>query len=384
MAAAVTIAVAIFGLAWGFDRALGTFWLFGLAFGFVLQRSRFCFRAAYQELFLRRRARMLKAILAGLAVTTAGFGWVMYGRVAEPLLGFRPIEAHVVPLGLSVAVGGLLFGLGMVLSGGCLSRSMCHMGEGYVASWLTIGAVLVGLSLTAHTWNFWWLTDMQYRELVWMPNRLGYGGALLLTFAALAVIGVIAHLWEARGASAKDEPDTPVPPTSPLRRSRARVFGGAWPPVVGGVLLGALNVALYVGYQPWGVTGELSRWADAAAGAIGLSAGPLLGVEWMPMGCMLSESGGELLTQGLMLNVGLIVGSLVAALGSGEFRIRTSDGRYYARSIVGGVIMGYGAGLAVGCTIGGLFSAIPSLALNGWLFALTLTLGAYVGFRIVD
>src|SRR5687768_860620 len=50
------------------DRLLGVFWLFGLAFGFVLQRSRFCFASAFRDLFLLGEARVMKGIIAGLAV----------------------------------------------------------------------------------------------------------------------------------------------------------------------------------------------------------------------------------------------------------------------------------------------------------------------------
>jgi hypothetical protein len=46
--------------------------------------------------------------------------------------------------------------------------------------------------------------------------------------------------------------------------------------------------------------------------------------------------------------------------------------------------MGYGAGLALGCTAGAFFSAIPSLALNGWVFALALIAGAALGLQIIE
>jgi hypothetical protein len=45
--------------------------------------------------------------------------------------------------------------------------------------------------------------------------------------------------------------------------------------------------------------------------------------------------------------------------------------------------MGYGAGIAVGCTIGAFFSAIPSLGLNGWVFGLALLAGAALGVQII-
>ncbi|MCA9894041.1 MAG: YeeE/YedE family protein, partial [Anaerolineae bacterium] len=37
----------------------------------------------------------------------------------------------------------------------------------------------------------------------------------------------------------------------------------------------------------------------------------------------------------------------------------------------------------MGCTIGAFFSAIPSLALNGWVFAVFLAAGAWLGTQAI-
>ena len=78
------------------------------------------------------------------------------------------------------------------------------------------------------------------------------------------------------------------------------------------------------------------------------------------------------------------LGSLAGALGAGEFKLRfpTQPVRY-VQSLGGGVLMGYGAGIAMGCTIGAFFSSIPSLAMNGWVFAAALGAGAWFGTLII-
>jgi hypothetical protein len=43
--------------------------------------------------------------------------------------------------------------------------------------------------------------------------------------------------------------------------------------------------------------------------------------------------------------------------------------------------MGYGAGLAVGCTTGAFFSSVASLSVSGWLFGVALAGGAFVGVK---
>lgn len=85
-----------------------------------------------------------------------------------------------------------------------------------------------------------------------------------------------------------------------------------------------------------------------------------------------------------MLNTGIIVGSFTAAILAREFRIRAPrTPRRYIQSFGGGIIMGYGAGLGLGCTIGAFYSAVPSLALNGWVYAIALAGGAFVGVQVI-
>lgn len=98
---------------------------------------------------------------------------------------------------------------------------------------------------------------------------------------------------------------------------------------------------------------------------------------------MVSAAPGQL-TWGLMLNGGLILGAFIAAMISGDFNIRWPRQKViYARVLVGGLLMGYGAGLASGCTVGGFFSAVPSLGLNGVVFGASIFLGAIAGLQVI-
>jgi len=86
-----------------------------------------------------------------------------------------------------------------------------------------------------------------------------------------------------------------------------------------------------------------------------------------------------------MLNIGILLGALIGFLASREFRITfPRHRRQYFQVIAGSVLMGYAAALASGCTIGAMFSAIPSLGLNGIVFGVTLTMGAFLGVKTVS
>ena len=78
------------------------------------------------------------------------------------------------------------------------------------------------------------------------------------------------------------------------------------------------------------------------------------------------------------------MGSLLAAMLSGDFRFRwPRQKNVYLRVVLGGLLMGYGAGLASGCNIGAFFSAVPSLGLNGFLFGGAVLLGGFAGVQII-
>jgi len=91
------------------------------------------------------------------------------------------------------------------------------------------------------------------------------------------------------------------------------------------------------------------------------------------------------LTWGLMINGGIILGAMVSSILSGDFRLKwIKHKKQYLQVLLGGILMGYGAGLASGCTIGGFFSAVPSLGLNGFVFGGAIAIGAFIGVKIVS
>ncbi len=363
------------------------FWVFGLAFGIVLQRSRFCFTSAFRDLFLLQDGRGMRGVLAGLAIATPGFAIVMSNQIPNPTLGMLPPDANILPLGIHTVVGGVIFGLGMVLAGGCASGSISRMGEGYVASWVALGGMLIGLLGVAYTWNWWWDISIGRGARIWLPAYIGHGASIAVTFAALAGMYLATVWWESRSGLAPQPPALPAAPgvdmAARLRHVAQLVFVRGWPIAIGGAALGLLNVLLYAGAHPWGFTGELSRWVIGAANALQIGPGTLTGADELP-GCALELGDGGVLHHMLFLVLGMIGGSFIAAAFAGEFRIRVP--RQPARQLQalgGGIAMGYGAGIGLGCTIGAFFSAIPSLGLNGWVFAGCLACGAWLGSRII-
>jgi uncharacterized protein len=385
--AAWTIAALVLIVALWSDVLFARFWAFGLAFGFVLQRGRFCFASAFRDLFLLGHGRNMKGVLIGLAVASVGFAIVMARQIPSVDVGFLPPTANILPVGVHTALGGLLFGVGMVLAGGCVSGSLYRMGEGYVGSWVAFAALIGGLLVSGYTWNWWWESSISTSPRIWLPTYLGHSGALLLTVAALgaAFIGV---LWfEHRAGMVLPTPhhddELSESVADDLRALGRNVFVRGWPILITGSVLGGLNVLLFVAQEPWGFTGEVGRWSIELAALFGGTRPTISGAAELP-GCVIVPSDGSLANHMTFLVLGMWFGALAGALGAGEFKLRIPNRpARYVQSVGGGVLMGYGAGIAMGCTIGAFFSSIPSLAINGWMFALFLGVGAWIGTLMI-
>lgn len=369
---------------------LAIYWVFGIAFGVILQRSRLCFASAFRDLFLLQDGGNLRGILTGLAIASIGFAFVQMRAVPTPTPGVLPDQAHLMPLSAQLIVGGLLFGVGMVLAGGCVSGTMYRIGEGYVGSLVAMLGILAGLVVATQQWNWWWQTFSAHAPTIWLPSYLGYGGAIVIILVALAAAYIASIWWELRAGPRPSFPvkrsvEAPALTVGQWVEQRYRaLFGKGWPFVIGALALAVLNIFVYMYSQPLGVTGELANWGNRAVGLFGVTVPTLLGASNLA-GCLLVfNANASWVDTGTMLDGGLILGSFIAALAANEFKLRVPRQPVrYVQSMGGGVLMGYGAGLAAGCTIGAFFSGIPSLGLNGWVFGLALLVGAFAGVQVI-
>lgn len=366
--------------------AFGAYWLIGIAFGAILQRSRLCFAGAFRDLVLLGDGRLLRAILLGLAVATVGFAAVEARLVPDPSFGVNPNGPHIQPVGIATIVGGVAFGIGMVLAGGCVSGSLWRMGEGYLASWVAMAGILLGLELANHTWEWWYDNDIRERSALWLPAELGFVPSVLLVLAGLAVAYLAVLWWESRSPRMPEFPAAPEPPPMGIREHLSHAWQAVasphgWSYRTGAIALAVLSVVALAYQVPLGVTGGLSLWADNIAGWFGASALPLKGSDLLA-GCT-PGSGGWMTVRGATV-LGLVAGAFGASWLSGEFRLRwPRNPSRFAQAAVGGVLMGYASVIAIGCTIGAFFSSIPSLAVAGWVFGFGLLIGAALGVALI-
>jgi hypothetical protein len=145
-----------------------------------------------------------------------------------------------------------------------------------------------------------------------------------------------------------------------------KIFCERWAAWLGGLLLGFVNVMMFAYARPWGTADGMRNWGDWFFALLGFSREGLFS---------------PFLYSTSVLNIGVIAGSFIASLLATEFAIRSSPPRELTKGLIGGTLMGIGANLAMGCNIGGFFSALSALSLSGLGMAVGLTMGAYLGLK---
>ena len=318
------------GLPWTlYLSALGT----GLAFGYVIQRGGFCFTRALSNAVLMRDGSVLRAYVLALLVAMVGVQLI-------ETLGFVDIPVRQLRW-LSNIVGGLLFGAGTILSGGCPASTWYRVGEGALGAWV----VLLGFALGATTAGVGILSPV--RALLQKPAlTVGNGGAPTLAsivglspWIVIAVIIVLGGIWLVRGQPAAEP--------------------GKWPwPVTGA----AVGVMIAVGW--WAsASGDRPVGITFAANTGQLLTYPLVGYP-------------DRLTWSMLMALGVPLGAFIAAWTTDQFRWRVPAGGSLVKIFAGGLLMGSSALVAEGCNINQGLSNSATLALGSLLTLASMTAGA--------
>ena len=216
----------------------------GLAAGWVMHRSDFCMTAMFRDLFLFRDAFMLRMLLLVVVASMVLFEALRWAGLAQPypfpLLG-APSLANI--------LGGALFGVGMVLAGGCVVGTLYKMGAGSLLSALAFVGLLIGATAYGAI-HEWWAAFVRATTVlegrVTVPAAMAVSPALLLV-PAVAGGGFLLHRWRREGL---------------LRRPGfAEGYLATWKAALALALIGALSYAL-VG-MPLGVTTSYSKLGAA-------------------------------------------------------------------------------------------------------------------------
>lgn len=348
---------------------------FGFVFGYILQRSRFCFAAAFRDVFMIRNTAVSRAVLLLLILTSFGFALVQL--VSGDAL---PGGGIIYPVGIHTAVGGIIFGFGMVIAGSCVTGCLMRMGEGYLMQWLTFLGLLLGSALGAWNLGWWGPISIERSPVIFLPEKLGWPAALLSYAAAITLLYFLAT-WYERGSLKSLFPSNwgKISVPALVRGTLQTILGSRnWSYTLGAVALALTGtLTLYFWGKPAAITGGLTHFVGWISLRIGLSP-----FEWYYFEELIYFESRRIFLEHplLYLAAALVVGSFFASLLHREFKIRrVKSYKFVISALVGGTMLGYSSRVAMGCNFGGFWSGLGSFSLHGWVFGFFILVGAYFG-----
>ena len=182
--------VALTFYAAGMEAAFGVLLLFGIGFGFLIQRGRICFTSAFREMWITRQGDLGRALAFSMMVSTLGFAALIYNGIGGNLQIVHP----------GILVGGILFGIGIVLAGGCESGWMYRSMEGYVQLWMAGLGTIAGATFLAWAWDGLCIYDIFVEgwPAISLIEAWGWPVAILATLALLFGWYLLITWWETR------------------------------------------------------------------------------------------------------------------------------------------------------------------------------------------
>ena len=337
-------------------------WL-GLAFGAVLQRSRFCFYCVSRDFIELKDAKGLLGIITALIVGTIGYHLIFGAFLLEPVAPRLPPNAHIAPVSWVLILGSLSFGFGMAIAGSCISAQLYRLGEGLLSAIFAFLGIIIGFVLAFLSWNYLYLSSIQQAPLIWFPHYFGYQGSIIVQILLLTILALVLVKLH------KQQKE---------KKIIQQWWNAKWHTYVGGILVALIAIIAFLRVSPLGVTAEIGSIARTSAGYFNILPARLEGLDTL-RGCITIIKETFWSNNGLFI-FGVVLGSFALATFSGDFKIQIPKIKESTRSFVGGILMGFGSMLALGCTVGTLLSGIMAASLSGWIFLLFCGIGLYLGW----
>ena len=340
----------------------------GVLFGALVHRTNFCTMGSVADIvgfgdWTRMRMWALAAAVAILGTT----GLAAAGLI-DPAASIYTTPRFTL---LAYVLGGLLFGFGMVLAGGCASKALVRCGAGSLKALVVVGVVgivgyitLRGLLAVVRVRAIE-TAGIQLATSQDLPTLLagagGAGVAFRLAVAAAVAVALLVFVLRDREALTRDV-----------------VLGGAG---VGAVIVAVWFVSGYIGHvaeHPLTLEDAYLRTNSGRMEALSFVSPVAYTLDYL----MFFSDTSKTVTVGIASACGVVAGAMAHAVLSGQFRWQGfHDTEDTANHLVGAALMGFGGVTAMGCTIGQGLSGVSVLALGSFITLAAIIAGAVAGLR---
>jgi uncharacterized membrane protein YedE/YeeE len=334
--------------------------LIGAAFGFALQRGRFCVNSAYREVLFQDYT-MLRAYLLAVAVTMIGanliedMGLLQHANEAGVMVTGSLYRQAFVPW--ANIFGGFIFGMGIVLAGGCGSGILYRVGEGNLAYVLAVCGFFFGIAVT----KFGFLKPV-YDLLTANPISVSVNGEDAVPtlyniigvnkWIIIAVIAAPILFFVFQG--------------KPFVKAKK---GYSWS--LAGLLVGIIAVAAFWASDYF--TGR-ARGLSFTGPVREFFLGVFFGDSKVPPAESISILGITISWSALYV-LAVPIGAYLSGRFMNEVKLKVPPADELLKVLLGGFIMGVGAQIGGGCNIGHSLTGVSTLAVSSWVANIFIILG---------
>lgn len=358
----------------------------GFLFGFFLQKGNLCGSSAFSEVLLMRDTQKVWGLWVCIVTGMVGFA-------ALDLLGWVALNPKPFTWG-SYVIGGLLFGIGMVLAGGCVSGCLFKAGTGNLNSIVAILGIALGVAIVEH--GPLHSVSGSLRALV---IKTPDGGPITATSLTGLPFWVLALLFAVLTSGYALTHRRGAPTSEDGFSVRARLLATSWKPWQAGLLIGLLGSLAYLSSAasgrnyPLGVTHGVMHAQllitdhnlvhvyekSPPAPKVAPPAPAESGARAIPPVAAAARPKGKKVSWWLVALVGsLVLGSWVSGRLSGEARLLPKPPQQVVTALLGGFLVGMGAALAKGCVVGNIISGWSLMSLGTVLFGLVVVLSNWL------
>jgi hypothetical protein len=350
----------------------------GFLFGFFLQKGDLCGASAFSEVVLAKDWRKVQGLWVAIVVSMLGFA--VLDRLGLVTLSVKPM------LWLNYIVGGLLFGSGMVLAGGCVSGCLYKAATGNLNSIAALLAMPFGMAMVEYGPLHGLFTRMATVATSTSDGRpLGLPAVTGIPYWLLAVVFAVVTL----GVALQRKRATPKPSRSVSEHPfPERILTASWKPWQAGLAIGLLSSVAYLSSAatgrnyPLGTThGVLSiHQAVTESNVVQVYRKP---TDPQPVAAdktsaAPSEPAKKIVWWLVLLVLGEMLGSFVSGKLSGQARLLPKPPEQVLIAMIGGFVAGTGAVFGTGCVIGNILSGWALMSLGMLLFGIVTILANWV------
>ena len=148
--------------------------------------------------YLTGGTNLTKAVLLAFAMTSLAFFAIKYGAHLKGMP--IPGQGFIAPISIATAIGAFMFGIGMVISGGCASGTLMRVGEGFSMQILTLLFFVIGSLLGAYNLGWWKVNFIARGKAVFLPDVFGWIGAILIQLLIIVLLWIAVDKWAKRKA----------------------------------------------------------------------------------------------------------------------------------------------------------------------------------------